>query len=109
MTKTSVAVLSLITGLTVLPLMVALSGCLAGRQTQTTGQTIEDSRTAERVREALAAAPGYKFDGVRVAACKGIVQLRGFVNTRDQMDGAADIASKVPGAQGVENNLTLKD
>ena len=37
---------------------------------QITDQRIEDSRTAERVREALAASADYKYDGVKVAASR---------------------------------------
>ena len=64
--------------------MVGLTGCAADRYYQSTDQRVEDSRTAERVREALAAAPEYKFGGVQATAFKGVVQLSGFVNTSDQ-------------------------
>ena len=105
MTKTSVKVLTLITCLSALPLMVGLMGCASDRHNQSTGhlnydnrvaepgynqitdQRVEDSRTAERVREALAAAPHYKYDGVKVAASNGVVQLSGFVNTSAQRTG----------------------
>ena len=65
MTKTSVKVLALITCLSALPLMVGLTGCTSDRHSQTTDRRIEDSRTAERVREVLAAGADYKYDGVK--------------------------------------------
>ena len=89
--------------------MVGLTGCAADRYYQSTDQRVEDSRTAERVREALAAAPQYKFDGVQVAASNGVVQLSGFVNTSAQRNRAGEVASKVVGVKTVENNLTIKD
>ena len=120
-------VLALITCLSALPLMVGLMGCASDRHNQTTGhrsydnrveepgysqitdQRVEDSRTAERVREALAAAPQYKFNGVQVTASNGVVQLSGFVNTSAQRTRAGEVASKVAGVKSVENKLTIKD
>ena len=76
---------------------------------QITDQRVEDNRTAERVREALAAGPQYKFDGVQVAASNGVVQLSGFVNTTAQRTRAGEVAEKVVGVKSVENNLTIRD
>jgi predicted small secreted protein len=74
-----------------------------------TDQRIEDSRTAERVREALAASADYKYDGVKVTARDGVVQLSGFVNTSAQRNSAVEAAGKVLGAKSVESQLTVKD
>jgi osmotically-inducible protein OsmY len=122
-----VKVLTLIACLSALLLMVGLMGCASDRHNQTTGhrnydnraeepgynqitdQRVEDSRTAVRVREALAAAPQYKFDGVQVAASNGVVQLSGSVNTSAQRTTAGEVASKVVGVKSIENNLTIKD
>ena len=54
-------------------------------------------------------APDYKYDGVKVIACNGVVQLSGFVNTSAQKNSAGEVASKVVGVKSVENNLTVKD
>ena len=70
------------TCLSALPLMVGLTACTGDRYNQRTDQSMEDSRTAERVREARAAGDEYKYDGVKVVAGDGVVQLSGFVNTR---------------------------
>jgi len=72
-------------------------------------QHVEDSRTAGRVREALAAGADYKYDGVKVVARDGGVQLTGFVNTSVQRNSAAEVTSKVAGVQRVQNDLTVKD
>jgi hypothetical protein len=109
MTKTSVMVRALITCLSALPLMVGLTGCAGDRYNQGTGQRMEANRTAERVREALAAGADYKYDGVKVVACNGVVQLSGFVNTSAQRNSAGEITSKVVGVKSVENNLMVKD
>jgi predicted small secreted protein len=72
-------------------------------------QRIEDSRTAERVREALAASADYKYEGITVTACDGVVQLSGFVNTSAQRNSAVEAAIKVLGAKSVESKVTVKD
>ena len=54
-------------------------------------------------------APDYKYDGVKVTAGNGVVQLSGFVNTSAQRNRAGEVASKVVGVKSVENNLTVKD
>jgi osmotically-inducible protein OsmY len=119
-------VLALITGLSAVPLLVGLTGCAGDRNhstapriadnraaetgyNQTTDRGIEDSRMAARVREALAAGVDYKYDGVKVTAFEGIVQLSGSVNTSAQRKSAGEITSKVGGVKSVENNLTVKN
>ena len=107
--------------------MVGLTGCVGDRYNQSTDariddnrttedgdhqstdQRIEDGRTAERVREALAAGADYKYDGVKVIASSGVVQLSGVVNTRSQRSSAGEVTSKVAGVTSVENNLAVKD
>jgi hypothetical protein len=117
---------ALITGLSALSLMVGLTGCARDRGYRSTShrvenhpttssaydpsldQSIEDRRTAERVREALAAGADYKYDGVKVIACSGVVRLSGFVNTSAQRNRAGEVASKVVGVKSVENSLTVE-
>ena len=99
---------ALIICLSALPIP-GLTGCAGDRYNQSTGQRIDDNRTAERVKEALAHDPQYKYDGVNVVAFKGVLQLNGFVNTKAQKSAAGDIAKKVEGVREVENNITVKE
>jgi osmotically-inducible protein OsmY len=101
--------LALIACLGMLPLAVGLTGCAGDRYNQSTGQRIDDNRTAERVKEALAHDPQYKYDGVNVVAFKGVVQLSGFVNTKAQKSSAGAVAKKVEGVREIENNITVKE
>jgi hyperosmotically inducible protein len=107
--------------------MVGLTGCAGASYDQSTGRRveisrtaepdynqitdprIEDSRAAERVREALASGVDYKYDGVKVIAGNGVVQLSGVVNTSAQRNSAGEVTGKVQGVKRVENNLTVKD
>ena len=107
--------------------MVGLTGCAGDRYNQSTGQRIddnrtaehgdsqstaqriEDSRTAERVREALAARTDYRYDGVKVITSNGVVQLSGFVNTSAQRKSAGEVASEVVAVKDVVNNIAIKE
>jgi len=115
MTKTSIntgktlKALTLIACLGALPLVGGLTGCAGDRYNQSTGQRIDDNRTAERVKDALAHDSEYKYDGVNVVAFKGVVQLSGFVNTKAQKSAAGDVAKRVEGVKELENNITVKE
>ena len=116
MRKTSVntgktlTMLGLVISLGALPLLLGVTGCTTGsRYEQSTGERIDDHNTSSRVRAALADDSQYKYDGVNVETFKGVVQLSGFVNTRDQKNRAGDIARKVKGVNDVENNITVKE
>jgi hypothetical protein len=116
MKKTSVnmgktlKVLGLVIGLGALPLLLGVTGCTTGsRYEQSTGERIDDHGTSSRVRAALADDSQYKYDGVNVETFKGVVQLSGFVDTKDQKNRAGDLARKVKGVTDVENNITVKE
>jgi len=103
-------VLGLVIGLGAMPLLLGVTGCTTGsRYEQSTGERIDDHGTSSRVRAALADDSQYKYDGVNVETFKGVVQLSGFVNTRDQKNRAGDLARKVKGVTDVENNITVKE
>jgi len=103
-------VLGLVIGLGALPLLLGVTGCTTGsRYEQSTGERIDDHGTSSRVRAALADDSQYKYDGVNVETFKGVVQLSGFVNTKDQKNRAGDLARKVAGVTDVENNITVKE
>ena len=76
---------------------------------RSSGQQVDDKSLASRVNSALNNNPEYKFDGVKVTALQGTVQLSGFVNTSEQKSRARDIAKQVEGVKEVQNNITVKD
>ena len=86
-----------------------ITGCAGNRYTQSTGEHIDDKADSSRVRKALNADTQYKYDDVNVQTFKGVVQLSGFVNSRDQKNRAGDLAKKVEGIKEVENNITVKE
>ena len=69
---------------------------------------VDDGTLKSDVDHALTHNPEYKFDGVKVAAHDGAVQLSGFVDTEGQKTEAGDIAKQVPGVKDVINNIAVK-
>jgi len=102
--------LGLIICLGALPLLGGVTGCASSRYTQSTGERIDDHATSSRVSAALAHdSQGKYFEGVNVETFKDVVQLSGFVNTRDLKDRAGDIARDAAGRREVRNNITVKE
>lgn len=100
---------ALILSLSALAMAGGLTGCAGNRYTQSTGERIDDKADSSRVRKALNADTQYKYNDVNVQTFKGVVQLSGFVNSRDQKNRAGDLAKKVEGVKDVENNITVKE
>ena len=86
-----------------------LTGCAGDRYTQSTGEKIDDKSASSRVRSALSDDTQYKYPDVNVQTFKGVVQLSGFVNSREQKNRAGDLAKKVEGVKEVQNNITVKE
>jgi osmotically-inducible protein OsmY len=75
---------------------------------RTAGEELDDNTLTANVKEALHANP-LKFPDVQVTSYRGVVQLSGFANTRDEKSRADNIAKAVPGVKKVENNITVKE
>ena len=103
--KLSASILSV----SVLAIAGSITGCAGDRYTQSTGERIDDKGESSRVRSALSEDTQYKYEDVKVQTFKGVVQLSGFVNSRDQKNRAGDLARKVEGVKDVENNITVKE
>jgi osmotically-inducible protein OsmY len=92
-----------------LPFLIGVTGCASSRYTQSTAERSEDFATSSRVSAALADDPQHKyFEGVKVETFKDVVQLSGFVNTRDLKSRAGDIARNASGGRDIRDNITVK-
>ena len=100
---------AMILGVSALAIAGGATGCAGDRYTQSTGERIDDKADSSRVRDRLSQDTQYKYDDVKVQTFKGVVQLSGFVNSRDQKNRAGDLAKKVQGIREVENNITVKE
>jgi osmotically-inducible protein OsmY len=102
-------VATLILSVSALAMAGGMTGCAGDRYTQSTGERIDDKSESSRVRGALSDDTQYKYEDVKVQTFKGVVQLSGFVNSREQKNRAGDLAKKVEGVKEVENNITVKE
>src|SRR6185369_13208644 len=115
-TKKTVRFLAVVARLSALPLLVGVTGCAGDRLNEGAGHSMddastaqrksaetsdlrmEDARTAERAREALAAGFDYRYEGVKVTTRDGVVQLDGFVNSTAHKITAEAITRRATGA-----------
>jgi len=86
----------------------AVIGCAGNRTSRSTGEFVDDSTLANKVKVALYADEEVSGTQVEVEAFKGVVQLSGFVDSVAQSQKAVQIARDVDGVQDVRNNLIVK-
>jgi osmotically-inducible protein OsmY len=89
-------------------LMAALVSCATGPQKQSTGQYFDDSVITSKVKALLLKDEKLKGFQIKVETYNGVVQLSGFVDSRQTIDKAGEVAKSVAGVQSVKNNLILK-
>lgn len=76
---------------------------------QSTGEYVDDVVITSKVKAALLKDDEVEGLDVKVETFRGVVQLGGFVNSREDRKRAAAIASKVAGVRSVKNDIRLKD
>ena len=94
----------------VLAVMLASAwGCASTATKEGTGEYVDDSVITGKVKTAIYNDATLKVNEINVETFKGVVQLSGFVNSRDQKNRAGDLAKRVEGIKAVENNITVKE
>jgi osmotically-inducible protein OsmY len=88
---------------------MATFGCASTRTHEATGQYVDDSVITAKVKAAVIGEPGLKVSDINVETFKGVVQLSGFVNSREDIKSAIRVASAVDGVKTVKNDMRLKD
>jgi osmotically-inducible protein OsmY len=100
---------NLFIGYLVLIMLVAtLGACASTAIGESTGEYVDDSVITTKVKTLLAQDDFLKSFQIGVETYKGTVQLSGFVNSRDAVTKAAEIARSVKGVRSVKNNLVVK-
>ena len=97
-----------ITALVATAMLFATLGCAATSKKESTGQYVDDSVITTKVKSAILGEPGLKVAEIKVETFKGVVQLSGFVNSREDINSAIKIASNVDGVESVKNDMRLK-
>ena len=85
-----------------------VSACAGTSKQESTGEYLDDSWITTKVKSAILAEPSLKVTQINVETYKGVVQLSGFVDSRDMANRAVDAAKKVSGVKSLKNDLRLK-
>lgn len=90
----------------------ALSGCASDRQPETkrtTGEFTNDAALTAKVKSAIATDVGARTAAaINIETYRGVVQLTGFVDSREQAQRAEAAAKKVEGVRSVKNDVRIK-
>lgn len=89
-------------------LLMTAAGCASTRTHEGTGQYVDDTVITTKVKAAILGEPGLKSSEINVETFKGVVQLSGFVNSREDIDAATKLARAVNGVTQVKNDMHLK-
>ena len=91
-------------------LLFALSACVSTPNRESTGQYIDSSTVTTKVKAKLADTLGVRsLTGIHVSTYKGVVQLSGFLKSKDEIKQAVRVSKSVAGVVAVENSLLVKD
>ncbi|MBA3016637.1 MAG: BON domain-containing protein [Proteobacteria bacterium] len=90
--------------LVLLMLIATLAACASARTQESTGEYVDDSVITTKVKSLLAADDFLKLFQISVETYKGTVQLSGFVNSRQAVDKAGQIAT---GCCPNQNSITI--
>jgi len=94
--------------LVLLMLIATFSACASTRTHESTGEYVDDSVITTKVKSLLAEDDFFKSFQISVETYKGIVQLSGFVNSRQAVNKASEIVRTVQGVKSVKNDLIVK-
>jgi osmotically-inducible protein OsmY len=88
--------------------LLATAGCASTQKHEGTGEYVDDSVITTKVKTAILEEPTLSSAEINVETFKGVVQLSGFVTSRDNIHKAAEIARGIEGVKSVKNDMRLK-
>jgi hyperosmotically inducible periplasmic protein len=90
---------------------LALAACASKEPEtrRTTGEFTSDAALTAKVKSAIATDVGARTAAaINIETYRGVVQLTGFVDSRDQAAKAEQAAKKVEGVRSVKNDVRIK-
>jgi osmotically-inducible protein OsmY len=90
---------------------LVLSACATDRDSskRSAGQVSSDAALTAKVKSAIASDTGLgSASAINVQTYGGVVQLSGFVDSKEKVERAAKAARSVEGVRTVENNVRVK-
>jgi osmotically-inducible protein OsmY len=88
--------------------MAMALGCASTAKQEGTGEYVDDTVITGKVKTAIFAEPSLKSAEINVETFKGVVQLSGFVSSREAENTAVAVVRKVEGVKSVKNDMRLK-
>jgi osmotically-inducible protein OsmY len=88
--------------------LASLLGCASTAKQEGTGEYVDDTVLTGKVKAAIFDDPSLKSAEINVETFKGVVQLSGFVNSREDINKAVRVARGIPGVTSVKNDMRLK-
>ena len=91
-------------------LALGLAGCASdSSKSQSAGEYAGDAGLTAKVKTAIATDVGARTAAaINIETYRGVVQLTGFVNSREQAERAEAAAKKVEGVRSVKNDVRIK-
>ena len=90
---------------------LTLGACASNNESErrSAGQFSSDAALTAKVKTAIASDAGVgSASAINVNSYRGVVQLSGFVDSKDKVQRAGEAARKVDGVSRVENNIQVK-
>lgn len=89
-------------------LAASLAGCAGGTKHESTGEYIDDSVLTTKVKTSILGDSKLKLLQINVETYKGVVQLSGFVDSKNAAERAVELARTISGVKSVNNSLIVK-
>ena len=91
------------------PILIAtFMACASTPKRESTGEYLDDSVITTKIKAVLIKDEALKAFHINVKTYRGVVQLKGSVDSQKTIDKAGEIAGSVEGVKSVENNLVIK-
>ena len=88
--------------------LAATLGCASTAKQEGTGEYVDDTVITGKVKAAILNEPTLKSAEINVETFKGVVQLSGFVSSKDAENKAVAVARTVAGVKSVKDDMRLK-
>jgi hyperosmotically inducible protein len=89
-------------------LLMPVYSVAADTSTDTTGEYLDDASITVKVKASFADDKWIKGRDISVRTDRGVVDLTGTVNGKNESDRATALATKIKGVQAVHNNLKVE-
>jgi len=87
--------------------LVFFAGCIATTKQADTNEQFNDIVITTKIHEAILDEPSLRAFDINIRTSKGVVELSGLVNSRDDMNKTISIARSVNGIKFIKNDMRI--